>query len=193
MDTANDYSDTQDNEGMAEGLSDTAPDTGDEINMQVCEAAERLGSVPELEQETWQNLDSTQRLDALQSVEYIMADVQGRPPLSVMPVEMDQNTFGQFDGSAIQINSSMLESNDLPASEFIDTVVHEGRHAYQYYAINHPGFESDPALTQSWAENFKPGNYLSAQEYGQELYIKQPVEADAWNYSALVIAGMKRG
>jgi len=162
-------------------------DSADELEMQAREAAERFRQMPELKQENWQQLDAGQRLATLQTVEKQMAEIQGRPAMPVSSVEMSSNTFGQYNGSEIQVNGWTLSDSAMHATEFLDTVIHEGRHAYQDYAIQHPGVEGDPDLVHSWTENFQPGNYLTPEEFGQELYVRQPVEADAWSYAARMI------
>lgn len=183
------YDETLEGEGVA--ISDTTSDIIGETEMQIREASDRLRSMPELQSENWQSLDTSQRLETLQNVESSMAEIQGRPVLPVIATEMPLNTYGQFDGEKIQINASTIGGNEMPVGEFVDTIVHEGRHAYQYYAIDHPDFIQDSTLVQNWAENLEPGNYLSPNEYGQELYANQPVEADAWNYASRIISGME--
>jgi hypothetical protein len=167
-------------------LSDSAAETA----LQIEEATARLGSIQELQPQSWEQLDAAQRLETLQSVENQMADIQGRPSIPVVMAEMSANTFGQFNGRELQINSATLSNAELPVSEFVDTIVHEGRHGYQYYAVEHPGFDGNSEKVQAWAENFKPENYLDPEKYGQELYQNQPVEADAWDYAARVTTGL---
>jgi len=46
--------------------------------------------------------------------------------------------------------------------ELIDTIAHEGRHAYQHYAIEHPGFHPNTHEVDAWRENFK--NYRDGKK-----------------------------
>ena len=164
---------------------DTQADFEMETELQVQDAVESLQQVEGLDLQAWQSLDAAGRLEVLQNIENHMAEIQGRPALEITAAEMDQNTFGGYNGQGIELNAGHIVS-DMPVQEFVDTIVHEGRHAYQDYAVRTPGFVTDTALVNSWAGNMAPGNYLSAEEYGQELYVAQPIEADAWSYAGRI-------
>jgi hypothetical protein len=83
----------------------------------------------------------------------------------------------------MHLNPELLaDSRNL--TKAVDTIAHEGRHAYQHYAIEHPGFHPDAAQTSAWAANFH--NYLTAEQYGFEAYRNQPVEADAWAFGQAI-------
>ncbi|MBN1877708.1 MAG: hypothetical protein JXA33_26025 [Anaerolineae bacterium] len=157
-----------------------------ETQYQIQEAGAALQNIDNLDVDTWGTLGAQERLDVLQDIENNMADIQGRPEVGVEMTEMDPYTFGGYNGESIEVNTSHLESNELPMSEFIDTIVHEGRHAYQDYAIQHPGFVSDTEVVNEWAENSE--NYLTADEYGYEAYASQPLEVDASEYAGQVVS-----
>lgn len=161
-----------------------------ETQLQVQDAVATIREVEEIDPKIWQQLDSKARVEVLQEVEARMADIQGRPTVPVTSEELAPTIFGGFDGRIIRLNAAHLE-NDMPVEEFINTIVHEGRHAYQEYATNNPGFVADDNVVSSWMENRK--NYLLAEDYGQEIYISQPLEADAWRFAnqitnALIVA-----
>ncbi len=174
---------------MLDGAVDGQADFALETDLQVQDAVAALQQVDGIAPERWQSLDSGGRLEVLQNVEEQMAAIQGRPSVEVTPSELGAGTYGAFDGQRIMVNAADL-NGDQPVGEFVDTIVHEGRHAYQNYAVDHPGFVTDAAVVGAWADNMAPGNYLSAEQYGQELYASQPVEADAWNYASRVIDGL---
>lgn len=169
-------------------VQDTPPDSDSEIALQAREAGERLGSLSEIQPETWAQLDSSQRLEVLQTVEGTMAEIQGRPGVPVSAEDMPPGVFGGYADGKITLNSSYLDSGDSDVREMVDTIVHEGRHAYQDYAVENPGFDPNTEQVNAWAENLKPGNYLDAEHYGEELYQGQPVESDAWQYAGAVTA-----
>ena len=155
--------------------------------LQIQSAVESLQQMESLDPETWQSLDSAQRLECLQNIEDRMAEIQGRPSVQISTdTELGPTTFGGWDGVGIRINAAHL-SGDMAVDEFVNTIVHEGRHAYQDYAIQNPGFVSDEGTVNSWADNRVPGHYLFAEDYGQEIYMAQPLEADAWRYADRVI------
>ncbi|SRR5258708_30079192 len=111
-----------------------------------------------------------------------MAALQGRPGLQLVTALL--NGYGEYDVDHERIVLNHLHLlGDKPVDELINTVIHEGRHAYQHFAVTHTGVLSDTAEVASWAENLAPDNYLTAEQFGQELYASQPVELDAWNYA----------
>ena len=153
---------------------------------EISEVVDSIGQIENLNPGVWDSLDPEERVQTLQEIEDRMAEIQERPSVTIVKDDtLDENVFGGYDcnSSVIVINANHL-SSEMPVDEFIDTIVHEGRHAYQDYAINNPGFVNNTELVNSWAENRK--NILSADEYGQEIYATQPVEADAWNYATTI-------
>jgi len=159
------------------------PDTVDDPQVQ--QAVDAIGSIENLNPATWDSLSPDERVATLQNIEDRMAGIQGRPAVEIYVDDtLEPNTFGGYDPETgtITVNASHLDS-DMPVDEFIDTIVHEGRHAYQDYAVKNPGVHADAEQVNSWAENMQPGNYLRPEDYGQEIYEHQPVEDDAWNYA----------
>lgn len=149
---------------------------------QMSEAVTALEQIQEIRPENWEDLGLGERLAALQGVEDLMSEIQGRPPLDVVAERMEPGLYGYFDGKAVHISTWGLSSNDV--AEAVDTIIHEGRHAYQHYAVDHPGFHPDQQQVEEWRDNFP--NYLAAELYGQEAYQNQPVEADAWAYASSI-------
>lgn len=162
-----------------------------DTEIQIGTAGERLNNIAELNEETWSTLDAGEKLDALQLVENNMAEIQQRPPVTIASESMSANVFGGFDPAAggITVNSEHLAS-EMPASECVNTIVHEGRHAFQDYAIRNPEIVADPDIVTAWAENAE--NYLDPALVGQEDYASQPMEADAFDYADRISA-MLRG
>ena len=71
---------------------------------------------------------------------------------------------------------------------FIDTVIHEERHAVQHRALMEPGFwEIDEETRGRWAWNLE--HYIRP-EVDVEGYVKQPIERDAFTFANLVIQGV---
>ena len=182
---------------MGDGLdncasTDMSGDTEADAESQIQEIAESLRQVEELQPEAWQQLDGTQRLEMLQGLENRIAEIQGRPPVPVRAEPMAPGVYGGYvRGQGITLSYEHVASNDV--RELVDSMAHEGRHAYQDHAIRTPGFVSDTNLVDSWRSNW--GNYLTAEEYGQELYQSQPIERDAWQYASRIaeaLFGAKR-
>jgi hypothetical protein len=161
-------------------------------DQQVHEAVESLRGIPELRPEVWRGMvDDAQRLKVLQGIEDKMARIQERPPV---PVVAEQTKPGEFGGyiraeGKIIVSLEHMRSNDI--REIMDTIVHEGRHAYQDYAVTHPGFHSDQAQVEAWDWNCR--HYMRAEQVGQSAYMQQPVEADAWAYANRIVRGVMGG
>jgi hypothetical protein len=150
-----------------------------------------LQQIKEIQPDNWTTLSETEKLSTLNEVEDIMAGIQGRPAL---PIMINRNAspgeFGYFDKESNQIFVGAYSLENDSVMENVDTIVHEGRHAYQWHAVNNPGFHPDPNEVAAWQDNFLPANYLTATEYGQQMYISQPVEADAWSYGSIITEGV---
>lgn len=100
-----------------------------------------------------------------------MASIQGRPPAEVVKYEAGPGDYGRCDleSNRIMVGSNSLEHDDVP--EVVDTVVHEGRHAYQDYAVQHPGVRSSPAEVEGCRQN--SGENYSRPEENPRRYREQ--------------------
>ena len=136
--------------------------------------------------EHWNSLTDSEKIETLNQLEGNLAELQGRNPVEIQVKNMDsfwdtlkgRTRYGYYDPNTgeIYINSSLLNSPEkLPGA--IDTVIHEGIHAYQHQCINGEVEHYNPQQVVDWAENFR--NYKSAALYGMEVYLNQPVEVFA--------------
>ncbi len=130
----------------------------------------------------WENLDKKQRLETLQQLENIMAKEQGRQPLKISIIgRLEQKLmpgvagYCTKDGIALSYRyfegkKSRLKSSDYSFADAINTILHEGRHAWQnHIRLTRPS-DADPAL-------------LALLDMNNAMYFRQPEEA----YSAQVI------
>lgn len=143
-------------------------------------AVESLRQVEGIRPDRWLNMEEPERVQALQEVETRMAGLQGRPSAEAISHQMDQQYAGYYDDGKIHMNQNLVRSDNV--ADNVDTVIHEGRHAYQRHAIENPEAHDNPAEVNAWAENMEPGNYVDPK-LDPERYRKQPVEADAWQYA----------
>lgn len=140
----------------------------------------------EIRTENWIVATTDQRRQYLQDFEDYEAIEQGRKARTIVPVNMgNANYCGNYDPDSpdtIQINEEHL-SDDLANQGFnyecLDTVLHEGRHAYQDDAINGK-IEHNPEETELWRMNSTDGIYKTQD---QATYRFQPLEADANNFA----------
>src|SRR5690606_11545091 len=119
-------------------------------------------------------LDTADRLETMQTIENCMAEIQNRPACDVITEEMQPNEVGGYRDGEIIVNAGALNGNDVPVAEHFDTIVHEGRHAYQEHAVNNSGVVSDPQVVEAWAENRE--NYITPDAVDWETYVNQPIE-----------------
>ena len=138
-----------------------------------------LNEMAAIQTETWATLDERSRVKTLQEIEGIMAVYQSRPAAQIIIKDMDPHVYGYYDNNIIYINKSHLLKKD--ARDVVETMLHEGRHSYQHFVINHPSVHLDVKQVNKWRKNFR--HYLSPSIYGQELYESQPVEMDARAYA----------
>jgi hypothetical protein len=166
-------------------LADGAgPDAGDGRGLKRV-LASLLVSMPALQRGAWNSLATPNaRLEALQEAENGIAGLVGRPALPVLPGQLDAGEFGLCDGETIWVNEDYLEPGFN--QEMIRTIIHEGRHAYQYYVCNNPATHGDVAEVEAWRSNFRPGHYIKWKE-NPGRYMSQPVEADAFAFEEAVM------
>ncbi len=155
-------------------------------------------------EEKWPHLTSQKRLEALQEIECRMAARQNRKPCKVREKNLPISNYGAFNGEEIVINSKLLRSS-LSASLFglsmerrainaLDTIIHEGRHAFQRAAIVDPSVGKDlpREVIQSWLMNTI--SYASSSKKPSDFFIYafQPLERDAREYAGRTLAEVYR-
>lgn len=141
----------------------------------------------------WASASFDERRDALQGLENYFAGVQGRTPRTVTVDNLDKGVMGQYSprkSANIFISRELLESN---TGNFMamDTIIHEGRHAYQDDCIMWlcSPHSSDILSVGGWRENMpgRGGVYFNSGF----SYRYQPVEADAHQYASLQMDNYK--
>ena len=136
-----------------------------------------------LDDKKWPNLSVDQKIEILQCVENELAKRSRRIPCEVKAEELNQGVLGEYSfvSQDIKINVKDLQKGSKYTDDYmehLDTILHEGRHAYQDQAIRGYVIHPDPQEVEKWKMNLKPGNYISSNDLFEE-YCKQPVEADA--------------
>ena len=144
-----------------------------------------LNDMDGLKFDNWEGLTLDERLQVLQEVENQAAVLGGRAPLRVTAHDYGEQgsiyTAGQmrWNTKEILINEKILMQNSLQAEgNVLDTVLHEGRHAYQFSNLYEKRTEPSNEKYQSWLMNQKTG-YLTCERFGFERYSMQPLELDA--------------
>ena len=134
----------------------------------------------------WAAASYSERLEALQGLENFFAEVQGRTPRSVKDKNLDKGVMGRYiprNPADILIDEKLVRDD---SSNFLamDTIIHEGRHAYQDDCIMWlcTPIPADIPCIGGWRENMpgRGGKYFG----GGLAYRYQPVEADAYRYAS---------
>jgi hypothetical protein len=122
----------------------------------------------------WNELSINERREALQQLENHYAELQGREPCPIKPTT-NPKVLGQYDYSEeiIYLNEQRLLANDK-CYEAVNTILHEGRHAYQDYVIGELEGQAVEDEISKWKKNFI-GGYLKKEPE----YWLQSIEADA--------------
>lgn len=166
--------------------------------------AEAICDMEELEFDNWTKLSVKGKVEVLNKLEQQIADIEHRPAATIRAEEMDPDLNGyELDGE-IALNKENLQNTDLSPENLekvLETMIHEGRHAYQEYNVNERMVHSSEAQVESWRENYEVLGYASGDpiynsifgfEYtndglrhiGARLYYYQPVEIDARQFAA---------
>ena len=170
--------------------------------------AEYLSGLEDLKYENWTKLSLEQRKQLLNQIERQIAAIEHRPPLPKEVEKMKASTFGYHSNyyHKIALNSLYVGSNSQKDyREVIDTIIHEGRHAYQHYNVDKKLIHESASVVATWRENFYDPKYQyynsgsciipvkgRLQDVGFRLYYYQPVEIDARNFAADVMLKLKQ-
>lgn len=166
---------------------------------QIEQISDILVDCKELHFENWQGLELSEKVDVLNQLECRIAEIEHRPPCPINACDMRPSLWGGYnpETKSIDINASYLEKSGLDRTlynEVIDTLVHEGRHAYQDYNVNVCEVHSRHSEVASWAETMEGGKWGywgdCSSILGQRLYEQQSIEIDARNFASDVIDKM---
>ena len=160
--------------------------------------------------ESWADLQVDERLELLQELECRMAVSEGRSPVKVVAEPLGGiNKHGRFDSveGLIKINSLLLQTKKIPGMtdgknmvEALDTIIHEGRHAFQYAVVSGATDGANVADDdrEKWTVNFilysrtkeDSNDYESNEEYFKDFsfYAFQPIERDAREFAGRKMA-----
>jgi len=145
-------------------------------------------SVSGFRSENWSEADREQRLAELQALEDDMAEQQGREARTVrtdrdLPVEQQCDGYGYYWSAEPEYITIDEDSLDNPM-ECMDTVIHEGRHAYQDDVVNDRIENDVPESTkESWAQNNECYQACGEKDVAFCDYYFQPIEADTNQYA----------
>lgn len=149
---------------------------------QINQIGDYLASVENLDYERWAELTPFQRLETLQNAENKIAEIEHRNPCKIKLEYMEPNHFGYYNpgDKTITLNALHVDSGNLSAyKDTLDTLIHEGRHAYQDYNMTEREVHPRGGEVNMWKWNENEIGYQTALLCGFEAYAMQPVETDA--------------
>lgn len=164
--------------------------------IQIEQVSDVLVNCEELNFEHWQSLELSEKESVLNALEVKIAEIEHRPSCPVKLTNLPSNMWGGFNPNSktIDINSSYVEASAQDNGlfrEILDTLVHEGRHAYQDYNVNVCAVHPRHSEVNSWAETMAGGKWGyhgdTSTLLGQRLYEQQSIEIDARNFAADVL------
>lgn len=143
----------------------------------------------------WIKTHRHQRLFALQAIETEYAKKINRPIAIVYAPKKikDNKLIAEYQHSSwepvINLNPARLEDNANPENQYLilESVIHEGRHAYQRYIIEHPELHSNQIEVEAWLKNWK----IDPKEIESYRYRFQPIEKDAHEFALQEIKTLK--
>lgn len=160
-------------------------------NVQITEYVNVMNNIDGLKYCDWVSSGYEQKIEILQELENSVARIAHRPSCRINVKDLGIGNYGNFDLNTkeITVNSHYIKSdNFVDYKETLDTIVHEGRHAYQDYNINERLVHPRGTEVENWRLNSDSQlGYLDAQTWGFELYEYQPLEADAKAFAGDVI------
>lgn len=144
--------------------------------------------------QSWKTYSRQQRLDLLQEVEIRMAKKQGREALRVKTFPAERSNaglmgyFSMDETGSLYLNENFAINKsglmyDYSVTAALNTLIHEGRHAYQFAVAYGKCPAPDEETRQRWKLNF--AHYLSCGDTheSQVLYVQQNLEQDARTYA----------
>ncbi len=161
--------------------------------MQIESISDILVECSELEYANWEKLTTEEKTEVLNKLEGTIAQIECRPACPVSFRPMEEGCYGGYcEGRKdITLNENLLENSPSIYRELIDTIIHEGRHAYQDYNIHVQEIHPRHAEVNSWRDTWGDGKWEYKNdcrtELGLRLYEQQSIEIDARNFAADVL------
>lgn len=161
--------------------------------IQAMEIRDVFLDMPELKFEEWRELASDEKVAALNALEQKVSDIAMRNPMKVQEEQTSENVMGYFDGKSLVISKQLLMDNSYEGyKQTLDTLFHEGRHAYQDYNLYVSQVEQSSEMVEAWRVNndilgYDNGDRAIFKELGFYEYYTQPVEVDARIFAETVI------
>lgn len=150
--------------------------------IQIEQISERMALMEGVEYSEWKHLSFEERMSVLQKIECEVAGICHRSVCTISCKNLGEGHYGYYTPGTnhITINSDCVRSGSFnDYRETLDTLIHEGRHAYQDYNLNTREVHPRQGDVSNWKLNEENYGYQDVAHCGFKLYELQPVEADA--------------
>ena len=160
-------------------------------NLQIESIAGQMTDMEGLDFSEWKELSLQGRMDVLEQVEERVADIVHRPACELEVKELGAGHLGYYSNgeNKITLNESYVQSNSIADyREVLDTLIHEGRHAYQDYNLHVREVHPRQGDITNWKLNEFGHGYQDVKHCGFQAYEMQPLESDARAFAEDVLA-----
>lgn len=146
-----------------------------------------LATIGLLEDSRWALLSRQEKINVLQVIADIETHHLNIAPVSVIDCHLENRVIGAYDhaGREAQIDMAKHEGDD--PLEYVNTILHECRHAYQHDCIDSldwadPQVQTGLYYAQARRWQYEHANYVSSAE-DHDAYYNQAIEQDARAYA----------
>lgn len=195
-------------EGFFEGLPSMVLqiDDDEQVINQICDYL--FYNANAFDYNKWLKRSLQEKADWLYELEVSIAALEHRPAVTFLHInQLDNNVLGYQQGNELYISLDLVNKsqNNIHAFyEVMETLLHEGRHRYQFYNIGERLVHRKLAEAYSWKENVEVVGYQNGMpiyilidkfaytnekltQLGYLTYYYQPLELDARNFSKEVV------
>lgn len=163
------------------------------MEVQAEEIRDVFVDIPELQYGEWKELGIDQRTEVLNAFEQEIAKIEMRDAMPVEHEATKPSLMGYYNGTKLVISDNLLGDDSYNAyREVMDTLFHEGRHAYQFYNLDVARTEASTEMVEAWRVNiqelgYEKGRNTLLSNAGFYRYYIQPVEVDARLFAETVV------
>lgn len=146
-----------------------------------------LSTLQLLEDSSWELLSNQEKIDVLQVIADIETHYMEMDPVTVVNCHLENRTIGAYDHSQRQAQIDLDKHIGYESLEYVNTILHECRHAYQHDCVDSLDWNDTEVQTgiyfsevRNW--RYEHANYVSASE-DRDVYYNQWIEKDARHYA----------
>lgn len=144
-----------------------------------------LSTIRLFDDAVWERLSEQEKVDALQVVADIETRHLGIESVTVAAWELDGSTFGAYNSAGRIVKFDLEQHRGYRPAEWIDTVLHECRHAYQNDCVDALDWDDPDTAGKFYYGDFRQWKEELEQiaPSGKDGYYQQAIERDARDYA----------